>query len=98
MLARVGVGRARLVRARAAELAVLVAASLACAAAGLAVLAPLAARLLDDEPRRLPALHLTVPPSAIVVTAVVAIVATAAATALALPRARSREEEAYRDD
>jgi len=98
MLARVGVGRGRVVRARAAELAVLVAASLVCAVGGLAVLAPLASRLLDDEPRRLPPLRLTVPPEAIVVTIAVAAAATAAATALAVLRSRTREEEAYRDD
>jgi len=62
------------------------------------VLAPLASRLLDDEPRRLPPLRLTVPPEAIVVTIAVAAAATAAATALAVLRSRTREEEAYRDD
>jgi putative ABC transport system permease protein len=98
MLARVGVGRARVVRARAAELAALVGASLACAVGGLAVLAPLASRLLDDEPGRVPVLRLTVPAEAIVITIAAAVVATAAATALALLRGRSREEEAYRDE
>jgi hypothetical protein len=98
MLARVGVGRARVVRARAAELGVLVATSLACAAAGLAVLAPLGARLLDEDATRVPALRLTVSPQALAVTVAVAVVATAAATALAVLRARTREEEAYRDD
>jgi putative ABC transport system permease protein len=96
MLARVGVGRRRVVLARAVELAVLVAAALAGAAAGLAVLAPLAARLLDEDPTMVPALRFTVPPSAVLAPLAVAVAATGAATALALLRARTREEEAYR--
>ncbi len=87
-----------MLRARVAELAALVVVSLAGAAAGLALLSPFAGRLLDEEPTRLPALRLTVPPQALLVTAAVAIAATAAATALAVLRTRTREEEAYRDD
>ncbi|GIJ59240.1 hypothetical protein [Virgisporangium aurantiacum] len=96
MLARVGVGRRRVVAARAAELAVLVAAALAGAVAGLAVLAPLAARLLDEDRTLVPAMRFTVPPEAVLGPLAVAVVATAAATGLALLRARTREEEAYR--
>ena len=98
MLARVGVGRTRVVRARAAELAALVVVSLACAAAGLAVLAPLASRLLDEDPKLVPVLRFTVPVQAWTMTAAVAVAATAAAAAIAVLRARTREEEAYRDD
>jgi putative ABC transport system permease protein len=98
MLARVGVGPTRVVRARAAELAALVVVSLACAAVGVAVLAPLASRLLDEDPKLVPVLRLTVPPQALIVTAAVAVAATLAATGLAWLRARTREEEAYRAD
>lgn len=98
MLARVGVGRARVVRARAVELVALVVVSLACAAGGLAVLAPLASRLLDEDPKLVPALRFTVPQEALTVTAAVAVIATVIATALAVLRARTREEEAYRAD
>jgi hypothetical protein len=81
-----------------AELVALVAVSLAGAAAGLALLSPLAGRLLDEDATRLPALRLTVPPEALLVTAAAAVAATVAASALAVLRTRSREEEAYRDD
>jgi putative ABC transport system permease protein len=98
MLARVGLGRARVVRARTAELVTLVVVSLACVATGLAVLAPLASRLLDDDPKLVPVLRFTVPALAWTVTAAVAVAATAVASAIAALRARTREEEAYRDD
>jgi putative ABC transport system permease protein len=96
MLARVGVGRRRVVLARATELAVLVLTALAGATVGLAGLAPLAARLLDEDPTLVPELRFTVPPAAVLTPLAVALLAAAAATALALLRTRTREEEAYR--
>jgi putative ABC transport system permease protein len=98
MLARVGVGRGRVLRARAGELATLVAAALVAAVGGLAVLAPLAGRLLDEDPGREPELRFTVPPGAVLWTAAAAVAAILAATALAFLRTRTREEGAYRDD
>jgi putative ABC transport system permease protein len=98
MLARVGVGRTRIVGARAAELVALVAVAALCALGGLAGLAPLAARLLDPNPGQVPELRLAVPPAAIVVSAGVAVVAAVLAAVLAVVRSSAREEDAFRGD
>ncbi|WP_204007969.1 hypothetical protein [Virgisporangium aurantiacum] len=98
MLARVGVGRARIVGARAAELVALVLVALACTVGGLAVLGPMAARLLDPVPEQVPVLRFGVPFAAVAVTAGAAVVAAALATGLAVVRSSAREEEAFRGD
>jgi putative ABC transport system permease protein len=98
MLARVGVGRAKIVGARAAELVTLVVVALACAAGGLAVLRPMAARLLDPVPDQVPVLRYAVPAAAVGVTVAVAVVAALLAAGLAVVRSSAREEEAFRGD
>jgi hypothetical protein len=98
MLARVGVGRARIVGARVAELVALVVVAAVCAVGGLAALAPLAARLLDSNPGQVPALRLVVPPAAIAVFVGVAVVAAVLAAVLAVTRSAAREEDAFRGD
>ncbi|GAB2605952.1 hypothetical protein Aab01nite_00780 [Paractinoplanes abujensis] len=96
MLIRVGLGRGRALRARLLELALLAAAALAGAVAGVAALLPLGTRLLDDEPLRLPPLHfgLTVPALAITAAVTVAAVLPAAF----FTTSRSAEEASYRDN
>ncbi|WP_203989683.1 hypothetical protein [Virgisporangium aurantiacum] len=96
MLARVGVGRAKVVGARVAELVTLVVVALACAVGGLAVLRPMAARLLDPVPDQVPVLRFGVPASAVGVTLGVAVVAAALAVLLVIVRSSAREEEAFR--
>lgn len=98
MLARVGLGRARALRARVAELVLLATAASTCAVVGVAVLAPLGSRLLDDDPSQVPGLRFGIPLSALAVMAAVAVGATAAAAAVTVVRSSGREEEAYRDD
>jgi putative ABC transport system permease protein len=98
MLARVGVGRARIAGARAAELVTLVVVAVVCAAAGLAGLAPFVTRLLDPNPGQVPVMRLAVPPAAIAVTAGVAVVAALLAAVLAVVRSSAREEDAFRGD
>jgi hypothetical protein len=98
MLARVGLGRGRVVRARALEFVLLAAVALAAAVAGVAVLAPIGGRLLDDQPLLLPRFVFQLPPVALAVTAGFAVVATALAVALTTARSPSAEEDAYRDD
>jgi putative ABC transport system permease protein len=98
MLARVGVGRARIVGARAAELVTLVVVAVVCAVGALAGLAPLAARLLDPNPGQVPELRLAVPPAAVAVTAGVAALAALIAAGLAVMRSSAREEDAFRGD
>ena len=98
MLARVGLGRARILRARALEFVLLAAVALAGALAGVAALAPIGGRLLDDQPGLLPRFVFQQPPVATAVTAGVAIVATVLAVVLTTVRSPSAEEDAYRDD
>jgi putative ABC transport system permease protein len=98
MLARVGVGRARIVGARAAELVTLVVVALAGGFAGLAGLAPMAGRLLDPNPGQVPALRFAVPPAAVAVTVAVAVVAGLLAAGVAVVRSSAREEDAFRGD
>jgi len=97
MLARVGLGRARVARARALEFVLLAAVAFAAAAAGVAVLAPLGGRLLDDQPGLLPRYVFHFSPLGVAVTAGAAVVATVLAVALTATRA-AVEEVAYRDD
>jgi len=98
MLARVGLGRARIRRARALEFVLLAAVAFGAAAAGVAALAPLGARLLDDQPGLLPRFVFQLSPAGLAVTAGAAVVAAALAVALTTVRSASAEEDAYRDD
>jgi putative ABC transport system permease protein len=98
MLARVGLGRARVTRARALEFVLLAAVAFAAAVAGVAALAPIGGRLLDDQPGLLPRFAFPLSPVALAVTAGVAVVATVLAVALTTVRSPSAEEDAYRDD
>jgi putative ABC transport system permease protein len=98
MLARVGLGRARVTRARAVEFILLASVAFGAAAAGVAALAPVGGRLLDDQPGLLPRFEFRLSPAALAVTAGVAVVATVLAVALTTMRSRSAEEDAYRDD
>jgi putative ABC transport system permease protein len=98
MLARVGLGRARVLRARAVEFVLLAAVAFAAAVAGVAALAPIGARLLDDQPGLRPGFDFRPAPMALAVTAGVAVVATVLAAALTMVRSPSAEEDAYRDD
>ncbi len=98
MLARVGLGRGRVLRARALEFVLLAAVALGAAVAGVAALAPIGGRLLDDQPGLLPRFAFQLPPTALAVTAGVAVVATVLAVALTTVRSPSAEEDAYRDD
>ncbi|WP_433300379.1 hypothetical protein ACQP2F_02930 [Actinoplanes sp. CA-030573] len=97
MLARVGLGRRRVRRARALEFVLLALVALAAAVAGVVALAPLGGRLLDDQPTLLPAFAFELSPSALVVTAVAVVVAIVLAVALAAV-VSGVEEVAYRDD
>jgi putative ABC transport system permease protein len=98
MLARVGLGRARVLRARALEFVLLAAVAAGAAVAGVAALAPLGGRLLDDQPGLPPRFDFQLSPVAVAVTAGVAVVATALAAAVTMMRSPSAEEDAYRDD
>ncbi|WP_433363500.1 hypothetical protein ACQPZX_32255 [Actinoplanes sp. CA-142083] len=97
MLARVGLGRPRVVQARALEFVLLAAVALAAAVAGVAALYPLGARLLDDQPVLLPRYAFHFSPLGLAVTAGAAVLATALAVALTATRP-AVEEAAYRDD
>ncbi|WP_250001524.1 FtsX-like permease family protein [Actinoplanes sp. M2I2] len=97
MLARVGLGRARVARARAVEFVLLSLIAFAAAVAGVFALAPLGARLLDDQPGLLPRLSFTLSPTAVVVTAGAAVLATLLAVLITRDRSSS-EEAAYRDE
>jgi hypothetical protein len=98
MLARIGLGPARIRRARAMEFVLLAAVSLAGALAGVAALTPIGGLLLDDQPLLLPHFAFGLPSAALAVTAGVAVVATALAVALTTVRSPGAEEDAYRDD
>jgi hypothetical protein len=98
MLARAGLGRARIRRARALEFVLLATVAFGAAAAGVAALAPLGGRLLDDQPGLLPRFAFQLSPAGLAVTAGAAVVATALAVALTTVRSASAEEDAYRDD
>jgi hypothetical protein len=98
MLARVGVGRARIVGARALELVALVLLALLAAALALVGLAALADRLLDPNPGQVPALRFAVPATAYGVTVGVAVVAAVLGAVIAMVRSSAREEEAFRGD
>lgn len=86
LLARIGMGRRGTARARAAELATLALLSLLLAAAGVAVVVPLGARLLDPGAGGAPAFVLRVGPDA----AVAAVAAAAGGLLLALLVSRPR--------
>jgi hypothetical protein len=96
MLARVGLRRSRISRARALEFALLALIALAAAVAGVAVLAPLGGRLLDDQPGLLPRFAFVLSPAGLWTTAGAAAVAFLLAVIMARPS--SSEEAAYRDD
>ncbi|MGK5680633.1 FtsX-like permease family protein [Actinoplanes sp. URMC 104] len=96
MLARVGLGRARIRRASAVEFVLLAAVSYAAAVAGVAALSPLGARLLDGQPGLLPRFVLRLSPDGLAITAGAAVVAIF--LALALTSLSRTEENAYRDD
>jgi hypothetical protein len=98
MLARVGLGRARIRRARALEFVLLAAVAFAAAVAGVAVLVPIGGRLLDDQPGLLPRFAFELSPAGLAVTAAAAVLATALAVLLTTVRSASAEEDAYRDD
>ena len=98
MLARVGLGRGRVLRARACEFVLLAVVSFGAAVAGVAALAPIGGRLLDDQPGLRPGFDFQVPGPALAVTAGVAVLATLLAVALTTVRSPGAEEEAYRDD
>ncbi|GLY06466.1 hypothetical protein Acsp01_68450 [Actinoplanes sp. NBRC 101535] len=98
MLARAGLGRRGVGRARALEFVLLAAVAFAAAVAGVAALTPLGARLLDDQPGLLPAYTLEISANGLAVTAIVAVVATLLAIGLTTVRSASSEEDAYRDD
>jgi hypothetical protein len=98
MLARVGLGRNRIRQARALEFVLLAAVAFAAAVAGVAALAPLGGRLLDDQPGLLPRFAFQLSPVGLAVTGGAAVVATALAVVLTTVRSASAEEDAYRDD
>lgn len=98
MLARLGVGRGRVMLSRAVELATIAAVSLLCAVAALLLIKPLAGRLLDVAPDEAPTLRLAVTPTALAAAALTALLAAAAATAISSQRPGRGEEEAYRTD
>lgn len=98
MLGRVGFGRARIRYARALEFVLLAAIAFGAAVAGVAVLVPVAGRLLDDQPGLLPRFAFQLSGAGLAVTAGAAVVATALAVALTTVRPASAEEDAYRDD
>jgi hypothetical protein len=98
MLARVGLGRSRIARARALEFVLLATVAFAAAVAGVAALAPLGRRLLDDQPGLLPRFAFQLSAPAVAFTAGAAVVATVLAVALTTVHSASAEEDAYRDD
>ncbi|XVV16190.1 FtsX-like permease family protein [Actinoplanes sp. CA-131856] len=98
MLARVGLGASRVRRARALEFVLLTAVALAAAVAGVAALATLGLRLLDDQPGLLPRFAFQMPAPALLITALAAIVASTLAVWVSSTRALHAEEDAYRDD
>ncbi|GAA0535594.1 hypothetical protein GCM10010172_16060 [Paractinoplanes ferrugineus] len=98
MLARVGLGRARVRRARALEFVLLAVVAYGAAVAGVAALAPLGGRLLDEQPGLLPHYAFQLSPLGLAITAAAALVAAALAVALTTVRSASAEEDAYRDD
>ncbi|WP_143235539.1 FtsX-like permease family protein [Paractinoplanes atraurantiacus] len=98
MLARVGLGAARVRRARALEFVLLTAVALAAAVAGVAALARLGPRLLDDQPGLLPRFAFQIPASALLITASAAVVASILAIWVSSARSPHTEEDAYRDD
>ncbi len=98
MLARVGLGRARVLRARALEFVLLATVAFGAAVAGVAALAPIGARLLDDQPGLRPQMDFQLTPVAVAVTAGAAAVATVLAVVLTMVRSPGAEEDAYRDD
>ncbi|MCY1137675.1 hypothetical protein OWR29_06660 [Actinoplanes sp. Pm04-4] len=97
MLARIGLSRSRVARARTVEFVLLSLVAFAAAVAGVYALAPLGARLLDDQPLLLPRLLFTLSPTALLVTAGAAVVATLLAVLVTRDRSSS-EEAAYRDE
>ncbi|MCO8273591.1 hypothetical protein M1L60_23640 [Actinoplanes sp. TRM 88003] len=97
MLARIGLGRRRVGRARAVEFVLLATVAFVAAVAGVRALAPLGARLLDDQPALLPRLLFTLSPTALAVTAGAAVLATLLAVLVTRDRTSS-EEAAYRDE
>ncbi|XVU29069.1 FtsX-like permease family protein [Actinoplanes sp. CA-054009] len=98
MLARVGLGAARVRRARSLEFVLLTAVALAAAVTGVALLATLGPRLLDDQPGLLPRFAFEIPLPALLITALAAVVASLLAVAVSSARSRHTEEDAYRDD
>ncbi|MEV4348555.1 hypothetical protein AB0J83_29210 [Actinoplanes sp. NPDC049596] len=97
MLARIGLGPARVRRARALEFLLLTLVAFAAAVAGVFLLVPLGARLLDDQPALLPRFAFQIPAPAFLIAAVAAAVACLLAIAIGSTRS-SAEEAAYRDD
>ncbi|GID33206.1 FtsX-like permease family protein [Paractinoplanes brasiliensis] len=98
MLARIGLGPARVRRARSLEFVLLSALSLAFATAGVAALMPLGARLLDDQPGLFPAFSFQLSLPGLAITAGAAAVATILAVVVTAARSPGVEEEAYRDN
>jgi hypothetical protein len=99
MLARVGLGRKRIGRARTVEFVLLALIAFAGAGAGVSLLAPLGARLLDDQPGLLPRLTFQLSPAGLAITLGAAVVATRLAMAASSSTSpTSSEEAAYRDD
>jgi putative ABC transport system permease protein len=98
MLARVGLGRSRVRRAQALEFVLLAVVAFAAAVAGVAALAPIGGRLLDEQPGLLPRYAFQLSPLGLAITAGAAVVAAALAVALTTVRSASAEEDAYRDD
>ncbi|MFF5289966.1 FtsX-like permease family protein [Paractinoplanes globisporus] len=97
MLARVGLGRSRVRRARALEFVLLAVVAFAAAVAGVAALAPLGGRLLDDQPGLRPRFAFQLSPAAVAITAGAAVVAIVLAVALTASGSAA-EEVSYRDD
>ncbi|MBM2619008.1 hypothetical protein JIG36_25965 [Actinoplanes sp. LDG1-06] len=98
MLARIGLGRARVRRARTFEFVLLATLSLTFAVAGVAALIPLGGRLLDDQPGLLPAFAFQLSPYGVGIAAGAAAVAVVLAVLVTAARAPGLEEEAYRDN
>ncbi|MEU8817373.1 hypothetical protein [Actinoplanes sp. NPDC048796] len=98
MLARVGLGAARVRRARAIEFLLLTVVALAAAVAGVAGLATVGPRLLDDQPGLLPRFAFEMPVPALLITALAAVAAAVLAIWVSSARSQHAEEDAYRDD
>jgi hypothetical protein len=98
MLARVGLGRRRVQRARALEFVLLAVVAFGAAVAGVALLVPIGARLLDDQPGLLPRFAFEISRDGLLITAAVAVAATLLAVLVSTVRSASAEEDAYRDD